>query len=112
LTHCVFLTKQYFICEEQLVVRIIVCLQGSENPHDVIEHEFDSLLVNVWCALMKEKVISHLFFEELMVTGETSLAMIDNSAFWHVPLGAAFQLDGAPPHFFCCVHYLFGQEVS
>jgi hypothetical protein len=35
---------------------------GSENSHDFIEHEYDSLRVNVWCDMIKNKVISPLLF--------------------------------------------------
>jgi len=35
---------------------------GSESPHDVTEHKHDPLKVNVWCTLMRHKVISPFFF--------------------------------------------------
>jgi hypothetical protein len=38
------------------------CVWGSENPYDVTEHERDSPKVEVWCALMKNKIIGSLFF--------------------------------------------------
>jgi hypothetical protein len=57
---------------------------GSENPHEVTEHEHNSLKVNVWCALMKNKVIGPFFFEEPVVNGDTFMAMMVNTALCHV----------------------------
>jgi hypothetical protein len=37
---------------------------GSKNPHNITENEHDSPKVNVWCTLMKNKVINPLFIEE------------------------------------------------
>jgi hypothetical protein len=62
-------------------------IQGSENPHNVTEYEHDSLKVNVWYALMKNKDIGIFFFEKPMVTGDTFLAMMENTALHHVPVG-------------------------
>jgi hypothetical protein len=33
------------------------------------------------------------------VTSVTFLAVMEDTALCHVPVGAVFQLDGAPPHF-------------
>jgi hypothetical protein len=38
---------------------------GSENPHDVNEHEHGSLKINVLCFLMRNKVIDLFFFHRL-----------------------------------------------
>jgi hypothetical protein len=51
---------------------------GSKNLHYVTDHEHDSLKVNVWCALKKNKVTGLLLFGESMVTGDTFLAMVEN----------------------------------
>jgi hypothetical protein len=71
----------------------------SENPQDVIEHKRDSSKVNVWFAMMKNKVISPSCFEEPTVTGDTFLAVMDNTALCHVPAGTVSQSDSAPTHF-------------
>jgi hypothetical protein len=47
---------------------------------------------------MKNKIIDPFFFEEPMVTGDNFLAMMENTASCHVPVGTVIQLDGAPPH--------------
>jgi len=44
------------------------------------------------------------------VTGETFLAVMENTAFHHVPMRTIFQLDGAPPHFTCHVHAFLDRE--
>jgi hypothetical protein len=46
---------------------------------------------------MKKKVAGPFFFKEPAVTGDTLLAMMDNTA--SVPVGTFFQLHSAPPHF-------------
>jgi hypothetical protein len=52
----VFLIKQHFVRVCGKVNRHSwVC--GSENPRDVTEYERDSPKVNVWCLLMRNKVI-------------------------------------------------------
>jgi hypothetical protein len=38
-------------------------------------------------------------FEEPTVTGDTFLAMMENTALCYVPVGTYFELHGAPPHF-------------
>jgi hypothetical protein len=48
--------NQKFMYVEQLAGLIVVLL-GSENPHDVIQHERDSSKANGLCALMKNKTI-------------------------------------------------------
>jgi hypothetical protein len=40
-----------------------------------------------------------VLFEEPMVTGETFLAMMKDTALHHIPTGTVFQLDAEPPHF-------------
>jgi len=51
----------------------------------------------VWRVLLKNKL--SVLSEGPTVTGDTSLAMMENTALRHVPVGTVFQLDGAPPHF-------------
>jgi hypothetical protein len=80
------------------------CVQGSEKPHDVTEYEHVSPEVNVWCALIKNKFINPLIFKEPMVTGDTFLAMLENSALNHIPVGTVFQLHDPPFHFSHHVH--------
>jgi len=47
--------------------------------HDPTEHEHDLLKVSVWCALMKNKVISLLCFEEPTMNGDNFLVVMENS---------------------------------
>lgn len=35
---------------------------GTENPNETVEHERDSLKVNVWCALGINRIIGPYFF--------------------------------------------------
>jgi hypothetical protein len=49
---------------------------GSENPHEVMEHERDSPKLNVCCALTSDSVIGPFFFEETTVTGASYLNML------------------------------------
>jgi hypothetical protein len=59
---------------------------GSDNLHDVIEHERDSPKISMlWCTLMKN---GPLFSEELRLTGSNFLLMMENTALRHVPVGA------------------------
>jgi hypothetical protein len=53
----------------------------------------------MWRALMKNKVNDPFFIAEPTVTGDNFLAMIENTALRHAPVGTILQLDGAPPHF-------------
>jgi len=89
-----FFMKQHFVC-------VCVCVCGTDNrhrcrvlgrgnPHDVAEHKHDSLKVNAWCSLIKNKVFSPFFFEELTVTGDTFLATIEGIALRHVAVGTVF----------------------
>jgi hypothetical protein len=42
---------------------------GSENPHEVMEHECDIPKLNMWCTLTSDSVTGPFFFEEATVTG-------------------------------------------
>jgi hypothetical protein len=79
---------------------------GSENPHEVTEQKRDSPKVNVWCAVVKNNIISIFFLEEPTMSGDKCLAVMENTAMRHVPVGTVFHLDGAPPRFPCCVRVL------
>jgi hypothetical protein len=58
-----------------------------------------------------EKVNSIFFFEEPVVTGDTS-DYDRKHCLDHVPVGTVFQLDGAPPHFSHCVCAFLDREFS
>jgi len=70
-------------------------------PQEALEHERDSLKVNLFCALSQTKVYGPFFFAENTVTGVTYLAMLQN---WLLPQMSEdsedfiFQKDGAPSH--------------
>lgn len=72
---------------------------GSENPRVVIEHQRDSPKRNVWCGIMRDRIIGPYFFAEKTVTANTYLDMLQLYAVPQLPDGAIFQQDGAPPHF-------------
>jgi hypothetical protein len=44
------------------VNRHICQIWGSENPHEVMEHECDTPKLNVWCALTSDSVLGLYFF--------------------------------------------------
>ena len=72
---------------------------GSENPSVVFQHERDSPKVNVWCGLMKDRVIGPFFFAEPTVTARTYLDMLELYVVPQLPAGTIYQQDGAPPHY-------------
>jgi hypothetical protein len=45
------------------------------------------------------EVIGPLFFEEPVVSGDTFLAMMENTALRHISVETILQSDSAPPHF-------------
>jgi hypothetical protein len=83
---------------------------GSENPHEVMEHERDTLKLNVWCALTSDSVIGPFFFEEATVTGASYLNTLQNYAITRIPQGYLFQQDGAPPHYANTVKAFLDQQ--
>jgi hypothetical protein len=48
--------------------------------------------------------------EEPMVSGGTSLVVMEITALLHVPVGTFFQLHGAPPHFSGRFRVFLGRE--
>jgi len=73
---------------------------GTQNPHAFIEHERDSMKVNVWCGVMTDRVVGPFFFNENTITGVVYLDMLEQFAIPQledVP-NIIFQQDGAPPH--------------
>jgi hypothetical protein len=48
--------------------------------------------------IQMKKLSVLLFFEEPTVSSDTFLAMMENIALRHVPMGTVFQSDDAPPH--------------
>ena len=78
-----------------------VCIWSEENSRATIEHERDSSKVNVFCAILKNRVHGPFFFEG-NVTGDVYLQMLQN---WLMDELIAdehqdfiYQQDGAPPH--------------
>jgi hypothetical protein len=61
-------------------------VSGSEHPHDITEHEFRTNLT----------VLS--VFKNQLWFRETFLAIMENIALRHIPVGAGFQSDGALPN--------------
>jgi hypothetical protein len=64
--------------------------------------------VNVWCTLMKNKVVGPFLSKESN-NDWWHLSGYMNIAFHHIPLGTVFQLNEAPPHF-CCVFAFWDTE--
>jgi len=81
-----------------------------KNSHDVTEHKHNSMKVNVWCTVMKNKVVSPFFLEVSMVTGDTFLTT-ENNALHHASMGSL-------PTKWCTISFLAsrsclsGHEVS
>ncbi|KFM73977.1 hypothetical protein X975_13500, partial [Stegodyphus mimosarum] len=78
-----------------------VRIWGFENPHEYREAQRDSPKVNVWCGLMRNRVIAPFFFTEKTVSSVVYLDMLENFVF--TQLGELqphifLQQDGAPPH--------------
>jgi hypothetical protein len=63
----------------------------------------------VWHSVIKN-IISPSFFEELIVTGEKFLPMMEKTAWCHIPAGTVFQLDGASTNFSYYVHAFPNRE--
>ena len=71
-----------------VVNRHNVRIWGTSNPHAFCEKERDSPKVNVWCCLMKDRVIGPYFFKEKTVTQYNYLNLLETFC---VP-----QLNGIP----------------
>jgi hypothetical protein len=75
---------------------------GSENPQSVREHVRDSKKVNVWCGMMKDRIIGSFLFIEPTVTWNICLDMLEQFAVPQLlpqqPNAIFQQQDGAPPH--------------
>jgi hypothetical protein len=71
---------------------------GCENHHNDNEHGCDSPKFDMWCALMKYKVIGPFLLEEPTVTGDTFLVMMGNVTLRYVPAGKVSQLHGTLLH--------------
>lgn len=63
---------------------------GLENSRVVIEHQRDSPKLNVWCGIMRDRIIGPYFFAE-WITGNTYLDMLQLYAVPQLPDGAIFQ---------------------
>ena len=83
-----------------IVNRHNVRIWGIENPRAYLEQERNSPKVNVWCALLHNRVIGPFFFTEQTVTQDSYLAMLEEYAYPQLAEvdGVIFQQDGAPPH--------------
>jgi hypothetical protein len=77
---------------------------GTENPHEMVQHERASSKINVFCALSTQKVYGPLFFCEETVMGTSYLEMLQTWLFPRrlqedEPEDFIMQQDGAHPHF-------------
>jgi hypothetical protein len=79
-----------------------VRIWGTENPRGTVEHVWDSLKVNAFCAVSCTKVYGPFFFHENTVTGRIYLNIFSE---WLLPqlqedsANFIFIQDGAPPHY-------------
>lgn len=73
---------------------------GTQNPHQVLEYERDSPKINVWCGIMRNKVVGPFFFIENNINGVIYQDMLELFAIPQIQgiPGIIFQQDGAPPH--------------
>jgi len=58
-----------------------VRIWGLENPHEIVQHERDSLKINVFCAVSVRKIYGPFFFEGNTVTGNSYLEMLQDWLF-------------------------------
>lgn len=85
-----------------MVNRHNVRIWGTTNPHAFCEVERYSPKVNVWCCLMRDRVIGPYFFEDNTINQTNYLNMLET--FCTPELNRIqnpelfFQQDGAPPH--------------
>ncbi|PNF39386.1 hypothetical protein B7P43_G13583 [Cryptotermes secundus] len=78
-----------------------VRIWGSQNPHVYREHIRDSPKLNVWCGLMKDRIIGPFFFGEATAYGSVYLHMLEQFLYPQVAdlqPNIIFQQDGASPH--------------
>ena len=95
-----------------VVNRHNVRIWGKENPREYHEREMNSPKVNVWCAVLRNKVIGPYFFPEETVNQDGYLKMLEEYA---LPIlqrmpRILFQQDGAPPHWGLRVRALLDRE--
>lgn len=92
-----------------------VRIWGSENPHQLVQHERDSPKINVFCAVSRRQVYGPFFFAEATVTGVSYLDMLQQWLFPQLvesePANFIWQQDGAPPHWSLFVRDWLNVEV-
>lgn len=90
---------------------------GDENPHVVFQKARDTPKVNVWCGVMKNRVLGPFFFAEKTINGNVYLDMLTEYCFPQLDeLENAqrihFQQDGAPPHFNAFVTHALNEKFA
>jgi hypothetical protein len=91
---------QFLISERSFLCGITVARRTMENPHIHREVVRDSPKVNVWCDLMKNRIVGPFFFMEATVTCGVYLNM-DQFMYHQVAdlqSDIIYQQDGAPPY--------------
>ena len=74
---------------------------GSKNLHDICKLERDSPELNIWCGIMRDKIIGPFFFPEKLITVQIYLDVLTE---YVLPQLAQyqpqfiFQQDSAPPY--------------
>ena len=83
------------------VSRNNIRILGLQKPHDIVQHERDSLKINILSAVPVRKIYGPLFFEGNIVTGNSCLEMLQDWLFPQLNEDSedfSFQQDVAPPH--------------
>ena len=82
---------------------INVRIWGTENPHEMVQHERASPKINVFCAMSIRKAYGPFFFREDTVTGTSYLEMLQTWLFPRLqedePEEFIMQQVRASPHF-------------
>ena len=73
---------------------------GSQNPHETCELERNSPKLNVWCGIMRNKIIGPFFFAEKSIAAQIYLDLLTEYVSpqleqYHPQV--IFQQDSAPP---------------
>ena len=63
---------------------------SSKKARVVIEHQRDSPKLNIWCGIMRERIIGPYFFAEITVTAYTYLDMLQLYTVPQLPDGTIY----------------------
>lgn len=109
-----------FVCSSDempfLVSRVVILhifrIWRNKNPHVICELERDSAKLNMWCELMRGRVIKFFFFSEPTMTMGLYLDMLELYAVLQLPCGTLTQQYGALPHYSHVIRKHFNHTMS